>query len=169
MRHIKAPHRYTKEPTEVTIFLAGAIDNGQAINWQEYVAEQLKEIDNLIILNPRRDDWDSTWDCSKNNPQFAEQVNWELDGINNCDLVLVYFPANSIAPISLLELGLLASSPYDNKIVVCENGYHRKGNVDIVCERYGVVQLDTLDNAINHYKQFDLSKFAIPNGLFLEE
>lgn len=168
MRSVKAPVQYTKHPNETSLFLAGAIDNGKAINWQDYVTEQLKDIEDLIILNPRRDDWDSTWDCSKSNPQFVEQVNWELYGLNNCDLILMYFPANSIAPISLLELGLIASSPYDNKVVVCEEGYHRKGNVDIVCDLYGIKQLATLDEAIDYYKKLDLSAI-LPYTGFLEE
>ena len=167
MRQIKAPCQYTKDPTEMSLFLAGAIDNGKAVDWQEYVTEQLADVDNLIILNPRRDDWDPTWDCSKDNPKFAEQVNWELDGLNSCDLILMYFPANSIAPISLLELGILACSPYDNKFVVCDEGYHKKGNVDIVCDRYGVTQFDALDIAINHIKTLDLQ--SIHNGFYLEE
>lgn len=168
MRSFKAPDRYEKQPNEVTLFLAGAIDNGKAVDWQDYTTEQLSDLDDLIILNPRRADWDSTWECSINNPQFVEQVNWELDGLNSCDLTLMYFPANSIAPISLLELGIITTQHLNTVIVVCEDGYHRKGNVDIVCDRYGVIQLDSLDQAINYIKTLDLTEFRSYNGVFLE-
>jgi hypothetical protein len=39
------------------------------------------------------------------------------------------------APISLLELGLFARS--DRVVVGCPDGFWRRGNVEIVCQRYG--------------------------------
>lgn len=157
MRSIKAPQEIVIQQDEITVFLAGAIDNGAAVEWQKHVTEQLSDCENLLLLNPRRDDWDSTWDCSIDNPQFVEQVNWELDGLEIANFILVFFPANSIAPISLLELGLITETkPYGSTIVVCEEGYHRKGNVDIVCERYNHHQCKTLAEAIDYIRRLIL-------------
>ena len=55
----------------------------------------------------------------------------------------MYFSAASKAPITLLELGLFARS---GKIVACcDDGFWRKGNVEITCARYGVLLVPTLD------------------------
>jgi hypothetical protein len=43
---------------------------------------------------------------------------------------------DSQAPVSLLELGLHVAG--GKMVVSCPDGYWRKGNVDIVCERFGV-------------------------------
>jgi len=39
-------------------------------------------------------------------------------------------------------------------IVCCPEDFWRKGNVDIVCERYGVDQVDTLDELIEFAKEY---------------
>lgn len=78
----------------------------------------------------------SSWVQSINNPQFREQVEWELKGLEQCSLIALALTKDSKAPISLLELGLHAS---DGKMVVfCPKGFWRKGNVDIVCNTYDV-------------------------------
>ena len=59
------------------IFLAGSIEMGKATNWQEYLIVNIDH-SNLLFLNPRRKDWNNSWKEDKNNPQFAEQVNWQL-------------------------------------------------------------------------------------------
>jgi hypothetical protein len=82
-----------------------------------------------------------------NNPQFKEQVEWELEGIEKARKVIMYFDPTTKSPVSLLELGLLASKK-DKTIVVCPTGFWRKGNVDIVCNRYLIAQANNLSEAI---------------------
>ena len=40
----------------ISIFLAGTIDSGNSVNWQQEIINNLQEYDlqNLIIYNPRR-------------------------------------------------------------------------------------------------------------------
>jgi Nucleoside 2-deoxyribosyltransferase like len=133
------------------IFLSGSIDNGQAVDWQTRLCDACADLD-VIFLNPRRPDWDSTWEPVKSNPLFHEQVSWELDGLELADLIVVYITSASKAPITLLELGLHARQ--DNLVVCCEEGFWRKGNVDIVCERYGIKQLDTFDDLLIFLKSY---------------
>jgi hypothetical protein len=58
----------------------------------------------------------------------------------------MYFDPNTQSPISLLELGLHAR---DGKLIVlCPEGFWRKGNVDIVCEKYGVKQVESFEELI---------------------
>ena len=102
------------------------------------VEEELKEF-NVTIYNPRRDDWDSSWDQSIFNNKFKEQVVWELDHLEKADIVIMYFDGKTKSPISLLEFGLYARS--DKMIVYCENDFWRKGNVDIVSEYYNIEQV----------------------------
>jgi len=132
MRIIKAP-KPLKNIEGKTIFLAGSIEMGTAENWQQKTEKLLRDFD-CTILNPRRDDWDSTWEQSIHNKQFREQVEWELDALENADLIAMYFDPNAKSPITLLELGLFIGST--DMIVCCPDGYWRKGNVDIVCDRY---------------------------------
>ncbi len=125
------------EPTRIRVFLAGSIEMGKAEDWQTKVTQHLTNIYantevKLIVFNPRRDDWDSSWKQEIQNEKFFEQVKWELDRLENSDVILMVFDKNTKSPITLLELGLHAR---DNKLIVlCPNGYWRKGNVDIVCK-----------------------------------
>lgn len=130
-----------------SIFLAGSIDMGSAVDWQTRVEQELANYD-VVIYNPRRDDWDSSWVQDISNRPFREQVEWELTHLEECDLILVYFDPHGAAPITLLELGLFGIPENERIIVCCPNGYWRKGNVDIVCERYGIKQVPTLDDLI---------------------
>ena len=117
------------------IFTAGSIDENKAEDWQKEFAEALEDVD-CVILNPRRKNWDSSWKQEIENEQFREQVEWELDGMEEADVIALCLTKDSKAPISLLELGLHAGE--GKLIVCCPDEFYRKGNVDIVCARYGV-------------------------------
>jgi hypothetical protein len=98
-----------------------------------------------VIYNPRRLDWDSSWAQEIDSPEFNIQVNWELEHIDTADIVIMYFDPTSKSPITLLELGLVAARNPGKLHVCCPEGFYRKGNVDIVCNRYGVRTYETLD------------------------
>lgn len=132
-------------PARQTIFLAGSIDMGKAPDWQQEVINRIDRPD-LLLLNPRRSDWDSSWEQDKSHSLFREQVEWELAGLEQADLIAMYISPTGQAPISLLELGLWARS--GKLLVCCPEGYWRKGNVDIVCERYGITQVPDLNALI---------------------
>lgn len=134
-----------------SVFLAGSIEMGQAIDWQSAVERALAAYD-LTILNPRRDDWDASWEQAITHPQFRAQVEWELAAQERADLIAMYFAPTTQAPITLLELGLFART---NKVIVCcPAGYWRKGNVDVVCQRYGIPQVATLDALVTAVQSF---------------
>lgn len=146
MKVIKPPSIISQHPSRYSIFLAGSIEMGAAEKWQDKVISALSNED-IHIFNPRRDDWDSSWIQDISNPQFREQVEWELNAINYCSQVLMYFDKNTKSPITLLELGILTAKP--NKITVCcPEGFYRKGNVDIVCKHYGIETVNTLEELI---------------------
>ena len=151
---LKAPNRYSTEDHESDwpkIFLAGSIDMGNAENWQERLERELKD-HKVIIYNPRRDDWDSSWVQSIDNPQFNEQVTWELDHIEDADLVLFYFDPNGLAPITLMELGYAAGRD-QYALVCCPSPYWRKGNVEMICDRADIELVDDIELFIERAKQ----------------
>lgn len=161
MQQIQAPNKIVKE-SPPRLFLAGSIEMGKADQWQMLVVGALANTP-WVILNPRRDDWDSSWDQNIDNPAFFEQVQWELSSLEVADFVLFYFDPKTQAPISLLELGLVAQRlrSTDRVFVVCPDGYWKKGNVDIVCDLYEIEQCHDLMSAINRLKI--LSKEEVAN------
>ncbi len=147
MIEIKAPHSYDDHKRMPSVFLAGSIEMGVAEDWQLKVAAALSPLD-VLVLNPRREQWDSSWAQKIDNPPFREQVEWELQALDDASLVIMYFVPETKSPITLLELGIHAAENPEKLLVCCPEGYWRKGNVDIVCNRYGVRQAATLDDLI---------------------
>lgn len=129
------------------VFLAGSIEQGSAEHWQQVVAAELKDLD-IYLLNPRRDDWDPSWDQSPNNLLFREQVIWELDGLEQANLILMHFDSNTMSAITLLELGLMTKAPRFKFIVSCPRDFWRYGNVALVCERYDILLVNSLDDLL---------------------
>ncbi|WP_217607240.1 nucleoside 2-deoxyribosyltransferase domain-containing protein [Chitinophaga sp. GbtcB8] len=123
---IQSPHPLL--PGTYSVFLAGSIEMGCAVNWQQQVGNAFRDDENIILYNPRRDDWDSSWKQEITSPAFNS-----LPGTQS--------------PITLLELGLHARS--EKLIVCCPEGFWRKGNVDIVCERFGIPQVTTIEDIIS--------------------
>jgi len=148
MKLITAPKPLETEG--FSIFLAGSIEQDKAERWQDRVIEKLSDLP-ITILNPRRAEWDASWEQKIENPQFNEQVNWELDALEKADKIMLYFDPNSKSPISLLELGLFAKS--GKMLVCCPEGFWRKGNVDIVCQRFGIEQFESLEQLIFELKK----------------
>lgn len=142
MIQIKAPDDYSGQLKLPSVFLAGSIEMGKAEDWQEKMARFFESY-NMLVLNPRRDDWDSSWSQDIKNKKFREQVEWELEGMEQADAVAMYFSPKTKSPISLLEMGLWSRS--DKLIVCCPEGYLRKGNVDVTCEKYDVPQVKSLE------------------------
>jgi len=132
-----------------SVFLAGSIEMGKAEDWQKTVEKELEKLD-VTIFNPRRDDWDSSWTQEQSNPQFNHQVNWELNKLERCDAIFMYFSPETQSPISLLELGRY--STYGKMLVCCPKGFWRKGNVDILCTRENIPVFEDLQSAIGALK-----------------
>jgi len=119
---------------------------GTAEKWQELVANAMSDVSHVVILNPRRDDWDSSWEQRADSPEFAEQVSWELDMLDAADIVVMNFAAGTQSPVSLLELGLCARS--GKLMVCCPEGFWRRGNVEMVCRRHRIPLFDSLDGLV---------------------
>lgn len=133
----------------VSVFLAGSIEMGKAEDWQARLEKELTDF-KVTVFNPRRDDWDSSWEQKESNDQFNYQVNWELNRLAESTIVFLYLSPGTQSPISLLELGAFAERSH--MIVCCPTGFWRKGNVDIFCTRAGVPVYENLEDAIGALK-----------------
>lgn len=148
--HLRPPTPLPKTFDRPTLFLAGSIEQGAAEDWQARVVAEVARL-GVVVLNPRRDEWDASWEQRAHFAPFREQVEWELEALERADIVLMHFAPSTRAPVTLLELGLFARS---GKLVVsCPDGYWRKGNVEVVCARYGVPLLASLDEALSRVKK----------------
>lgn len=134
-----------------SVFLAGSIEMDDAPRWQDQLVAALEDTD-LVVLNPRREAWNAAWEQRMSCEPFRTQVEWELEGLERADLVCFYFAPATKSPISLLELGLSARA--GRAIVCCPEGFWRRGNVEIVCARYGIPRVETLDELVEHLRRW---------------
>lgn len=146
-----------------TIFLAGTIDMGNSVDWQSNIYDLLKDdfiSDNfaITVYNPRRSFIEDIY--------IDEQVNWEQDRLEDCDVIFMYITGKSKSPISLLEIGQFITSK--KMIVVCEPEFYRYDNVRIMCERNDVPLLNDIDEGYNLLKSSlkfaNVFKKAFKNG-----
>lgn len=160
-RVIKPPAPLDLAEGERSVFLAGSIEMGRAEAWQVVFEQALADLP-VVILNPRRDEWDESWEQSISNPLFRGQVEWELEGLERASVVAMYFAPTTRAPITLLELGLLA--PSGKLMVCCPAGFWRRGNVEVVCARYGVPLVAGLSELVQAVrKQIQAEPGAAPD------
>ncbi|KAF1845777.1 uncharacterized protein K460DRAFT_416980 [Cucurbitaria berberidis CBS 394.84] len=118
-----------------SVFTAGSIEMGAAVQWQRQLATVLSPLP-ITVCNPRRGHWDPTVTPEAKDESFRQQVEWELGALEQADVICFFFDVNTKSPVTLLELGLWAAS--EKVIVCCDKRYWRAGNVHIVCGRYKV-------------------------------
>ena len=160
MRHIKAPTEVELTHENYRIFLGGSIEMGTAEPWQERLVEALGGYpDNIVLLNPRRDDWGSSWVQDPTpGTQFHEQVTWELTQQEHCNLAVYYFDANTKSPITLMELGAYGPQDTEATVVCCPTNFYRYGNVAVFCERYDIPLVHTFDELVSYVTDKILSE-----------
>lgn len=121
MTDIEAPTEYTGSGP--SLFLAGGISGTE--DWQQAVVRRLEHLD-LALLNPRRKEY--PW----NDPAAAPaQIEWEFRHIRRATAVLFWFPAETLCPIALFELGGRAAVPQQPLFVGTHENYARKLDVEI--------------------------------------
>jgi len=154
VRIIKPPNPicFEKDDDSIKIFLAGSIEMGKATDWQLNTANYLKDNTEtkFTLYNPRRDKWDESWTQNYESSNFYQQSSWEMNALDRSDFIMMYFEPPTLSPISLLELGLYANS---GKIVVCcPEGFWRRGNVQMVCEKYHIPLFESLEKTQEYIK-----------------
>jgi len=99
--HIVSPTEYTRNPqsSSKTLFLAGGITD--CPNWQDPAAELLLERTTLTVFNPRR----ANWNMDKAEEESRKQILWEHRHLQYADIIVFWFPMETLCPITLFELG----------------------------------------------------------------
>lgn len=164
---IPAPQRPATitHPTR-SVFLAGSTSStlpGPSSDWRGSLASRLSNYP-VTIYDPARSDWDETWQESEECGVWREQVAWELDMQEQAAVVVVWFARDTKAPVSLLELGMVANEVFGGEgsgdgdgdgerrskaVVVCEEGFWKQGNVKMVCKKYGVEVVDGFEELVD--------------------
>ena len=122
------------KPNSKSVFLAGTIDNGDSLNWQNKTIIELMNlgINDIEIYNPRREHWNP----NPSKEEMEYQIKWEQEYLDKADFIAMVLLDDSKSPISLLELGLYAKS---NKLIVfCTPDFYRWDNVRLTCEKYNI-------------------------------
>lgn len=117
-----------------SVFLAGTIDNGDSLNWQDKVIIELINlgVKNLEIFNPRREHWNT----NPSKEEMEKQIKWEQNHLDSADVIAMVLLDESKSPVSLLELGLYAKT--GKVIVFCTPEFYRYDNVRLTCEKYKI-------------------------------
>lgn len=98
MRYFEAPDDWNCEVDEVSLFLGGGITS--CPDWQRDVTTELADVDQLVIVNPRRQSWDIE------DPDAGEtQIWWEFEALERVHVRSFWFPKETLCPITLYELG----------------------------------------------------------------
>ena len=117
-----------------SVFLAGTIDNGNSLNWQDKTIIELINlgVKNLEVFNPRREHWNP----NPTKEEMEKQIKWEQEHLDKANVIVMVLLDDSKSPISLLELGLYAKS---NKLIVfCTPNFYRWDNVRLTCKKYHI-------------------------------
>lgn len=132
MEH-KPPHKkiYKLDYTRHRVYLAGST---QGDNWQSTFINRMAGLD-VDVFNPRSVCIDGLF-------------GWELDHLNIATVIALYFDPKDPSPSGLLTLGMFAKT--DRLIVCCPNTFHKKADVDIICNREDIFVVDSLDALIEN-------------------
>lgn len=135
MRFIRAP--LVPEPVDYLTarhiaFLGGGISN--CPDWQAYIENKLvavEGLDNVFILNPRRENFDTS------DPSVSvAQIRWEYAELENANILVFWFPKETLCPITLYELGKAVGQYKWGKaagsiIVGCDPEYARRFDLEV--------------------------------------
>ena len=145
-----------------TVFTAGSIEMGDAVNWQPLMADLLRNLP-ITVCNPRKGHWDQSITQQAKDKYFKQQVKWELDALEQADVICFFFDTATKSPVSLLELGLWAGS--DKVIVCCGDKYWKSGNVHLTCERYDIPYVKNFEDLVREVKKMLKQKgMQLENG-----
>jgi hypothetical protein len=127
--YLEAPNYANKFPNN-SIFLAGSITG--AWNWQEKVAKKLLPF--YSVINPRRENFNAL-----DRRQEEIQITWEHHYLSVCKNILFYFSHETLAPITLLELGAILESakhlPFSRNVYICIHPEYKRKNYVIIQTR----------------------------------
>ena len=108
----------------IKLFLGGGISN--CPDWQAEMIEHFINSAHVTIYNPRREDF------SPDNEE--QQICWEFDKLSKADMLVFWFPKETVCPITLYELGKWGNSTKTPMVIGIEEEYTRKRDIIIQTE-----------------------------------
>jgi len=122
MRYVEAPTIPRFSPREKLLFLAGGIQG--CPDWQSDMVSLLHDT-SWVVLNPRRTNFPI------HDPTAADaQIQWEYDHLRYADVILFWFPCETLCPIVLYELGAWSMTKKPLYVGVHPD-YQRRQDVEI--------------------------------------
>ena len=123
MIEIVAPdYSVTTPKSLIKIFVAGGITD--CPDWQREFVNYFKYVGNVVLYNPRREDFDI-----KNPDISREQIDWEYAKLKEADYIVFWFPEETLCPITLYELGKAVGQ---NKLIAVGTHPNYKRRFDVV-------------------------------------
>jgi len=135
------------------LFLAGGISN--CPDWQEEAIVLLDEVEG-IAYNPRR--------TAKFTENIAgEQIEWEHSALRNSATVLFWFPAETLCPITLFELGVFSQRKDTPIFVGTHPDYQRKFDVikQLELERPEARVRHNIKDMVSDFIEWDKKSFIL--------
>jgi hypothetical protein len=116
-----------KGQDDIAVFLAGGISNCPP--WQDVAVDYLLQrcSDDLVILNPRRKNFDITQKDIQ-----RQQIEWEWQHLEWADKIIFWFPNETLCPITLFEYGKWVKC--NHVYVGCDPYYQKREDVIIQTE-----------------------------------
>uniref|UniRef100_L7J460 Uncharacterized protein n=1 Tax=Pyricularia oryzae (strain P131) TaxID=1143193 RepID=L7J460_PYRO1 len=136
------------------VYLAGSTTGSGTADWREALVGSLAHLP-VTWVDPSRPEWDESWREDYDHEPFREHVKWELDMKRRADLVVVHLAASSRPSDGLLELGEMAGARRRCK-VVCENGYQKRGDVVMLCQRHEIAVFGSVGELARDLAERDL-------------
>lgn len=127
-------------PTEdkLTFFLAGSTNS----QWRTELVERLHDLD-VVVYDPYVENWDEeVGEEDINNEKWVNQTRWEHLTIISADHRIFYFRGGTLAPITLLEMGLYAKK---GDLVYVADDYEKKAYIHYYMGRVqGLVVVESI-------------------------
>jgi hypothetical protein len=142
------PPRCMRSGPDRSVILIGSEDNGEWKPWKDTIVSRLEDKTsdegfNLVVFDPERKEWETNWQHMTEGSRYKSQVRWELEHMEEVDVVVLYLGKGISSSMAMMELGLLART---NRLVLfCPDDEFGSKNVKIFCERYEVTRVEKLD------------------------
>ena len=188
---IKVIDQFDSEPIReyfdnpVSVFLAGGIQNTKK-EWQLEVIEELKKLDELkldwkgtlMVYNPRR--FIETPKTKELGKDINNIIKWDIDAMDNSNIISVYFTNDSTQTSSVFELGMYLAKAmqifgdrsYLHLCVSIEEGYNHsekliaylryilKDDFDLICDTKNVTPKTHANHIYRMYTKILVDKIS---------
>jgi len=148
MKEIQCPQRFEPNRTDVSLFIAGGISN---CPWWQKDLVALLEDTNLVLLNPRRSEYNMA-----NLNLEEDQIKWEHEHLKKATAYVFWFPRETVCPITLFELGAVTTPGGKRVFVGTHPDYSRKRDIrwQMILRRPEIDVVNSLEKLAGQIKEW---------------